>query len=137
MIIYFPKTGRHLLYKTYFLRGITTNYLYRDIVDYEHCTRNVYKMLLGSFIEEFDKIDDDILAPLSPVAESDAGSLAESRRRSSSQPQAGLSPTSRNATVSASHGPDRSSMGPQVQGNASTGGLQRELSSRSHRHSRY
>lgn len=41
--------------------------VYRDIVDTEPCTGNVNKMLLGSFVEEFDEEDgDEISAPGSP-----------------------------------------------------------------------
>jgi hypothetical protein len=39
------------------------SYIFRDFVDTEHCTGDINKMLLGSFIEEFDAEDEAIQSP--------------------------------------------------------------------------
>src|SRR5947209_17930968 len=44
-------------------RLILMSYLSRDFVDTEHCTGDINKMLLGSFIEEFDAEDEAIQSP--------------------------------------------------------------------------
>lgn len=101
--------------------------LCRDIVDSEHCSGDVNKMLLGSFVEEYDLFDDDEPAPMFSIAELDAGPLTESP----SQQPIGYFPTSSNAETGLFEMPTRRSMGPQVQRNMSTARLQREPSTRS------
>ncbi|OBT67421.1 hypothetical protein VE03_03009 [Pseudogymnoascus sp. 23342-1-I1] len=104
-----------------------------DIVDTEHSTGDVNKMLLGSFVEEYDRYDDeddDEPTLLSPVAELDAGPITESPY----QQPTGYFPTSSNADNGLFQTQTGSSMGPQVRRNTSTAGLEREPSTRSARH---
>ena len=101
--------------------------LCRDIVDSEHCSGDVNKMLLGSFVEEYDLFDDDELAPMSPVAELDAGPLTESPFQLTN----GYFPTSSNAETGLFEMPTRRSIAPQMQRNIPTARLQREPSTRS------
>jgi hypothetical protein len=42
---------------------VLTDRAYRDIVDTEHSTGDLNKMLLGSFVEEYDKKDEMISSP--------------------------------------------------------------------------
>lgn len=107
------------------------NYLFRDIVDTEHSTGDVNKMLLGSFVEEYDLYDDDEPAPMSPIAELDGAPLTESPF----QQPIGYFPTSSTGETGLVHLQTGSSMGPQVQMNTSTAGLQQEPSTRSARYS--
>ncbi|ELR10226.1 hypothetical protein VC83_08983 [Pseudogymnoascus destructans] len=48
-----------------------------DIVDSEHCSGDVNKMLLGSFVEEYDLFDDGEPASMSISAGVDAGPPTE------------------------------------------------------------
>ena len=57
---------------------------FRDLVDTEHCTGDVNKMLLGSFVPLYDEMDDDdvstIGGPLSPTQQR-GNSYAGSQRK--------------------------------------------------------
>ncbi|KFY38314.1 hypothetical protein V494_04413 [Pseudogymnoascus sp. VKM F-4513 (FW-928)] len=92
-----------------------------DIVDSEHCSGDVNKMLLGSFVEEYDRIDDDEPVYMSPTTESGAGLLTDSPY---SQPS-GYFPNASNAEANPFQSPTRSSM-PRVRRETWMGGIPRE-----------
>lgn len=115
-------------YSSLFSRGIATNCLCRDIVDFEHCSGDVNKMLLGSFVEEYD--DDDEPATMSIISELD---LTETPL----QQPTNYFPTSSTAETGLFEMPTRQSMSPQMRRNTTTAELQREQSTRSSRHSHH
>jgi len=65
-------------------RSILTDYLSRDFVDTEHCTGDLNQVLLGSFIEEFDALDEAIQSP--PGTPSRNSSYGTSQSPPESQP---------------------------------------------------
>lgn len=88
-------------------------------------------MLLGSFVEAYDLIDNDEPDAMSPIAELDAGPLTETPY----QQPTGYFPTSSNAEVGLFQMPTGSSMGPQLRRNTLTMGMQREPSAQPSRYS--
>ncbi|KFZ05322.1 hypothetical protein V501_08467 [Pseudogymnoascus sp. VKM F-4519 (FW-2642)] len=99
-----------------------------DIVDFEHCSGDVNKMLLGSFVEEYD--DDEEPATMSIISELD---LTETPL----QQPTNYFPTSSTAETGLFEMPTRQSMSPQMRRNTATAELQREQSTRSSRHSHH
>jgi hypothetical protein len=96
------------------------SYLSRDFVDTEHCTGDVNKMLLGSFIEEFDAEDEVIKSPPGTpkrgISHGTSKSPPESQRAS---PQNMASPSDTPQTYprisQTHHGSDSSSRRPDKQ----------------------
>lgn len=112
-----------------FSRGIATNCVCRDIVDFEHCSGDVNKMLLGSFVEEYD--DDEEPATMSIISELDGVPLTETPL----QQPTNYFPTSSTAETGLFELATRQSMSPQVRRNTATAEPQRQQSTRSSRHS--
>lgn len=123
---------------------IKTNYLYRDIVDTEHATGDVNKMLLGSFVEQYDLYDDDDqLILLSPTTTEFNGlGITETPRtmpgfQPGFQQQTGYFSTLSRSEAGLVPTLARSATGGQTQRNTSTADLQREPSTRSSRYIGY